>query len=125
MTHLGLIVAMGGHADATLRDLQQGARLDFENTVGAPKGAGALEVKAGLSGRRYGLGAYLALGPAGEDRQRGRHRSGSESKAPGASRPGSVGSGARRRRTRKDRAPGRPIHRHNYLYTRSPEVSGR
>jgi tetratricopeptide (TPR) repeat protein len=71
MTHLGLIVAMGGHADAALETFDKALKLD-------PKFAPALlykgqvlyEVKQDYTGAIKAWERFVALAPAGEDRQR-------------------------------------------------------
>jgi tetratricopeptide (TPR) repeat protein len=71
MTHLGLIVAMGGHADAALETFDKALKLD-------PKFAPALlykgqvlyEVKQDYPGAIKAWERFVALAPAAEDRQR-------------------------------------------------------
>ncbi len=71
MTHLGLIVAMGGHADAALETFDKALTLD--STYGPAllyKGQVLYEVKRDYPGAVTAWERYLALGPTGEDRQR-------------------------------------------------------
>ena len=71
MTHLGLIVAMGGHADAALESFDKALKLD-------PKFAPALlykgqvlyEVKQDYPGAINAWERFVAVTPSGEDRQR-------------------------------------------------------
>jgi tetratricopeptide (TPR) repeat protein len=71
MTHLGLIVAMGGHADAALETFDKALTID-------PKFAPALlykgqvlyEVKQDYAGAVKTWERFVALTPPGEDRQR-------------------------------------------------------
>jgi cytochrome c-type biogenesis protein CcmH/NrfG len=71
MTHLALIVAMGGHADAALETFDKA--LSFDPKYGPAllyKGQVLYEVKQDYAGAIKAWERYLALGPAGEDRQR-------------------------------------------------------
>jgi tetratricopeptide (TPR) repeat protein len=71
MTHLGLIVAMGGHADAAIETFDKALTLD--STYGPAllyKGQVLYEVKRDYPGAVTAWERYLALGPTGEDRQR-------------------------------------------------------
>jgi tetratricopeptide (TPR) repeat protein len=71
MTHLALIVAMGGHADAALETFDKA--LSFDPKYGPAllyKGQVLYEVKQDYPGAVKAWERYLALGPTGEDRQR-------------------------------------------------------
>ena len=71
MTHLALIVAMGGHADAALETLDKA--LTFDPKYGPAllyKGQVLYEVKQDIPGAVKAWERYLALGPTGEDSQR-------------------------------------------------------
>ena len=71
MTHLGLIVAIGGHADAALETFDKA--LTFDPKYGPAllyKGQVLYEVKQDYPGAVKAWERYLALGPTGEDRQR-------------------------------------------------------
>jgi tetratricopeptide (TPR) repeat protein len=71
MTHLALIVAMGGHADAALETFDKA--LSFDPKYGPAllyKGQVLYEVKRDYPGAVKAWERYLALGPSGEDRQR-------------------------------------------------------
>jgi cytochrome c-type biogenesis protein CcmH/NrfG len=71
MTHLALIVAMGGHADAALETFDKA--LSFDPKYGPAllyKGQVLYEVKQDYGGAVKAWERYLALGPTGEDRQR-------------------------------------------------------
>jgi cytochrome c-type biogenesis protein CcmH/NrfG len=71
MTHLGLIVAMGGHADAALETFDKA--LSFDPKYGPAllyKGQVLFEVKQDYPGAVKAWERYLALGPTGDDRQR-------------------------------------------------------
>ncbi len=71
MTHLALIVAMGGHADAALETFDKA--LSFDPKYGPAllyKGQVLYEVKQDYPGAVRAWERYLALGPIGEDRQR-------------------------------------------------------
>jgi tetratricopeptide (TPR) repeat protein len=71
MTHLGLIVAMGGHADAALETFNKALALDPKyGPALLYKGQVLYEVKQDYPGAVTAWERYLALGPAGEDRQR-------------------------------------------------------
>jgi cytochrome c-type biogenesis protein CcmH/NrfG len=71
MTHLALIVAMGGHADAALETFDKA--LSFDPKYGPAllyKGQVLYEVKQDYAGAVKAWERYLTLGPTGEDRQR-------------------------------------------------------
>jgi cytochrome c-type biogenesis protein CcmI len=71
MTHLALIVAMGGHADAALETFDKA--LSFDPKYGPAllyKGQVLYEVKRDYPGAVKAWERYLALSPTGEDRQR-------------------------------------------------------
>jgi len=71
MTHLALIVALGGHADAALETFDKA--LSFDPKYGPAllyKGQVLYEVKQDYGGAVKAWERYLALGPTGEDRQR-------------------------------------------------------
>ena len=71
MTHLALIVAMGGHADAALETFDKA--LTFDPKYGPAllyKGQVLYEAKQDYPGAVKAWERYLALGPNGEDRQR-------------------------------------------------------
>jgi tetratricopeptide (TPR) repeat protein len=71
MTHLALIVAMGGHADAALETFDKA--LTFDPKYGPAllyKGQVLYEVKRDYPGAVKAWERYLALGPTGDDRQR-------------------------------------------------------
>ena len=71
MTHLGLIVAIGGHADAALEALDKAAQIDPGY---APlylyRGQVLLEMKQDRAGAVKSWERFLALVPAGEDHDR-------------------------------------------------------
>jgi tetratricopeptide (TPR) repeat protein len=70
MTHLGLIVAIGGHADAALETFDKALKIDPKY---APaflyRGQVLYEVKRDYAGAIKALERYVALAPPGEDRQ--------------------------------------------------------
>ena len=71
MTHLALIVAMGGHADAALETFDKA--LTFDPKYGPAllyKGQVLYEVKQDYPAAVKTWERYLATGPTGEDRQR-------------------------------------------------------
>jgi len=71
MTHLGLIVAIGGHADAALESFDKALSLDPKyGPALLYKGQVLSEVKQDYPGAVKAWERYLALGPTGEDRQR-------------------------------------------------------
>jgi tetratricopeptide (TPR) repeat protein len=71
MTHLGLIVAMGGHADAALETFDKALRLDPKfGPALLYKGQVLYEVKRDYPGAIQAWERFLALAPSGEDRQR-------------------------------------------------------
>jgi cytochrome c-type biogenesis protein CcmH/NrfG len=71
MTHLGLIVAIGGHADAAIDAFDKVARIDPDY---APmylyRGQVLYEVKQDYAGAVQAWQRFLALVPSGEDHQR-------------------------------------------------------
>lgn len=71
MTHLGLIVAIGGHADAALETFEKALKLDPKY---APaylyRGQVLYEVKQDYTGAVKAWERYLALRPTGEERER-------------------------------------------------------
>jgi len=94
MTHLGLIVAIGGHADAALETFDKALKIDPKY---APaflyRGQVLYEVKQDYPGAQKALERYVALTPPGEDRQRGAAlleeiRAKSKSSPPDATPPG-------------------------------------
>jgi cytochrome c-type biogenesis protein CcmI len=71
MTHLALIVAMGGHADAALEAFDKALAIDpGYGPALLYKGQVLYEVKQDFPGAIKVWERYLALGPTGEDRQR-------------------------------------------------------
>jgi cytochrome c-type biogenesis protein CcmH/NrfG len=71
MTHLGLIVAMGGHADAALETFDKALRIDPKYTPALMyKGQVLYEVKQDYPGAIKTWERYVALSPPGEDRKR-------------------------------------------------------
>jgi tetratricopeptide (TPR) repeat protein len=71
MTHLGLIVAMGGHADAALETFDKALTIDPKyGPALLYKGQVLYEVKEDVPGALKAWERYLALGPTGDDRQR-------------------------------------------------------
>ena len=71
MTHLGLIVAIGGHADAALETFDKALEID----PGYPpvylyRGQVLYEVKQDYSGAIQSWERFLALVPQGEDHDR-------------------------------------------------------
>jgi len=71
MTHLGLIVALGGHADAALETFDKALKI---NPKYAPallyRGQVLAEVKKDYAGAIKAWERYIALTPPGEDRRR-------------------------------------------------------
>jgi tetratricopeptide (TPR) repeat protein len=71
MTHLGLIVAIGGHADAALEAFDKAHAIDANYAPGyLYRGQVLYEVKRDYSGAIEAWERYLALVPTGEDHQR-------------------------------------------------------
>jgi len=71
MTHLALIVAIGGHADAALETFDKALSFDPKYAPALLyKGQVLYEVKQDYPGAVKVWERYLALGPTGEDRQR-------------------------------------------------------
>ena len=71
MTHLGLIVAMGGHADAALETFDKALALDPKyGPALLYKGQVLYEVKQDVPGALKAWEGYLALNPTGDDRRR-------------------------------------------------------
>jgi tetratricopeptide (TPR) repeat protein len=71
MTHLGLIVAIGGHADAALEAFDKALAIDSSYAPGyLYRGQVLYEVKRDYPGAVTAWERYLALVPAGEDHQR-------------------------------------------------------
>jgi len=71
MTHLGLIVAMGGHADAALETFEKALALDPKyGPALLYKGQVLYEVKQDVPGALKAWEGYLALNPTGDDRRR-------------------------------------------------------
>jgi len=71
MTHLGLIVAMGGHADAALETFDKALTLDPKyGPALLYKGQVLYEVKQDVPGALKAWEGYLALNPSGDDRRR-------------------------------------------------------
>ena len=71
MTHLGLIVAMGGHADAALETFDKALALDPKyGPALLYKGQVLYEVKQDVRGALKAWEGYLALNPTGDDRRR-------------------------------------------------------
>jgi len=71
MTHLGLLVAMGGHADAALETFDKALTIDPKYTPALLyKGQVLYEVKQDYSGAIKTWERFVALMPPGEDRQR-------------------------------------------------------
>jgi tetratricopeptide (TPR) repeat protein len=71
MTHLGLIVAIGGHADAALEAFDKALAIDASFAPGyLYRGQVLYEVKRDYPGAIAAWERFLALVPAGEDHQR-------------------------------------------------------
>ena len=71
MTHLGLIVAMGGHADAALETFDKALTLDPKYAPALLyKGQVLYEVKQDYAGAITSWERYVAITPQGEDRKR-------------------------------------------------------
>jgi tetratricopeptide (TPR) repeat protein len=71
MTHLGLIVAIGGHADAALEAFDKALAIDSSYAPGyLYRGQVLYEVKRDYPGAIGAWERYLALVPSGEDHQR-------------------------------------------------------
>jgi cytochrome c-type biogenesis protein CcmH/NrfG len=71
MTHLGLIVAMGGHADAALETFDKALKIDPKYAPALMyKGQVLYEVKQDYAGAIKTWERFIALTPPGEDRRR-------------------------------------------------------
>jgi len=71
MTHLGLIVAMGGHADAAIETFDKALKIDPKYTPALLyKGQVLYEVKQDYPGAINAWERFVAVTPSGEDRQR-------------------------------------------------------
>ena len=71
MTHLALIVAMGGHADAALETFDKALKIDPKYTPALMyKGQVLYEVKQDYAGAIKAWERFVTLMPPGEDRQR-------------------------------------------------------
>ena len=71
MTHLGLIVAMGGHADAALETFDKALTIDAKYTPALLyKGQVLYEVKQDYAGAIKAWERFVTLTPPGEDRRR-------------------------------------------------------
>jgi len=71
MTHLALIVAMGGHADAALETFDKALKIDPKYTPALMyKGQVLYEVKQDYAGAIKAWERFIALMPPGEDRRR-------------------------------------------------------
>jgi tetratricopeptide (TPR) repeat protein len=71
MTHLALIVAMGGHADAALETFDKALKIDPKYTPALMyKGQVLYEVKQDYAGAIKAWEHFVTLMPPGEDRQR-------------------------------------------------------
>jgi len=71
MTHLALIVAMGGHADAALETFDKALKIDPKYTPALMyKGQVLYEVKQDYGGAIKAWERFVTLTPPGEDRQR-------------------------------------------------------
>jgi cytochrome c-type biogenesis protein CcmH/NrfG len=71
MTHLALIVAMGGHADAALETFDKALKIDPKYTPALMyKGQVLYEVKQDYPGAIKAWERFVALMPPGEDRRR-------------------------------------------------------
>ena len=71
MTHLGLIVAIGGHSDAALDTFEKAARIDASYApIYLYRGQVLYEVKQDYGGAVSAWQRYLTLVPAGEEHDR-------------------------------------------------------
>jgi tetratricopeptide (TPR) repeat protein len=71
MTHLGLIVAIGGHADAALETFDKAAQIDASYPpIYLYRGQVLYEVKQDYGGAVQSWQRFLALVPKGEDHDR-------------------------------------------------------
>jgi tetratricopeptide (TPR) repeat protein len=71
MTHLGLIVAMGGHADAALETFDKALKIDPKYAPALLyKGQVLYEVKSDYAGAIKAWERFVSLTPPGEDRRR-------------------------------------------------------
>jgi tetratricopeptide (TPR) repeat protein len=71
MTHLGLIVALGGHADAALETFDKALKIDPKYPPALLyKGQVLYEVKRDYAGAIKAWERFVTLTPSGEDRQR-------------------------------------------------------
>ena len=71
MTHLALIVAMGGHADAALESFDKALKIDPKYALALLyKGQVLYEVKQDYAGAIKAWERFVSLTPPGEDRQR-------------------------------------------------------
>jgi tetratricopeptide (TPR) repeat protein len=71
MTHLGLIVAMGGHADAAIETFDKALKIDPKYAPALLyKGQVLYEVKSDYAGAIKAWERFVSLTPPGEDRQR-------------------------------------------------------
>src|SRR3970040_622471 len=71
MTHLALIVAMGGHADAALESFDKALKIDPKYAPALLyKGQVLYEVKQDYAGAIKAWERFVSLAPPGEDRQR-------------------------------------------------------
>jgi tetratricopeptide (TPR) repeat protein len=71
MTHLGLIVAIGGHSDAALDTFEKAARIDASYApIYLYRGQVLYEVKQDYGGAVSAWQRYLSLVPAGEEHDR-------------------------------------------------------
>ena len=71
MTHLALIVAMGGHADAALETFDKALKIDPKYALALLyKGQVLYEVKQDYAGAIKAWERFVSLTPPGEDRQR-------------------------------------------------------
>jgi cytochrome c-type biogenesis protein CcmH/NrfG len=71
MTHLALIVAIGGHADAALETFDKALKLDPKYAPALLyKGQVLYDVKQDYAGAIKAWERFVSLAPAGEDRQR-------------------------------------------------------
>jgi len=71
MTHLALIVAMGGHADAALETFDKALKIDPKYAPALLyKGQVLFEVKSDYAGAIKAWERFVSLTPPGEDRQR-------------------------------------------------------
>ena len=71
MTHLAVIVAMGGHADAALESFDKALKIDPKYTPALMyKGQVLYEIKQDYAGAIKAWERFVTLTPAGEDRRR-------------------------------------------------------